>query len=227
MRSTETTRPACALWRPGRVGYAEGLRLQEDLVTRRQRGECEDTLVLLEHPPVLTLGRNAREENVLLDAAELAAKGFELHEVGRGGDVTYHGPGQLVGYPILELHGDRKDAHRYLRDLEDVLIRALADFGIDSDRKAPHTGVWVGDEKIAAIGVRLSRWVTSHGFALNVDCDLSHFDTIVPCGIRDYGVASMQSVRGEAPGLDAVADRVALRFAEVFGYEMFAREELR
>lgn len=206
--------------RPGRVAYADGLRLQDDLVAMRQRDEGRDTLVLLEHPKVLTLGRNAHAENVLLNEQQLRERGFEVHEVGRGGDVTYHGPGQLIGYPILKLHDDEKDAHAYLRRLEDVLIATLADFEIEAFRHPPHTGVWIEHAgaklKVAAIGVRLSKWVTSHGFALNVNAELSDFDVIVPCGIREYGVASMDKVLGTEVDMDAVADRVVVHFEEIF-----------
>lgn len=214
----------CLVRRPGRVAYAEGLRLQEDLVAQRQRGAGEDTLVLLEHPRVLTLGRNAHAENVLLDDAALEARGFEVFEVGRGGDVTCHLPGQLVGYPVLALGEDERDAHAYLRRLEQVLIDTLAEFGIAATRHAPHTGVWVegagGPRKIAAIGVRFSKWVSSHGFALNVDCELSDFDVIVPCGIREYGVTSMAEVLGGPVDAAAVADRVVGHFGQVFGRSM-------
>jgi len=207
--------------RPGRVDYAEGFRLHDELVVARQQGEGRDALVLLEHARVLTLGRNSHAENVLLDEAQLRARGFEVFEVGRGGDVTYHGPGQLVGYPILRLDGDERDAHGHLRRIEQVLIDTLADFGIEGFRHPPHTGVWVRDEgverKIAAIGVRLSKWVSSHGFALNVNVDLDDFDVIVPCGIRDLGVTSMQRVLGRDVGLDSVADRVVEHFPRVFG----------
>ena len=213
-------KPTCEVQRPGRVAYADALRLQEELVAQRQRGEGADTLVLLEHPRVLTFGRNSQPENVLLDEAALAARGFETFEAGRGGDVTYHGPGQLVGYPVLVLLDHERDAHDYLRRLEQVLIDALADFHIESFRHPPHTGVWVDVDgarlKIAAIGVRLSRWVTSHGFALNVDCDLADFDVIVPCGIREYGVTSMAKVLGREVGLNEVADRVTFHFSEIF-----------
>lgn len=226
----DSTRPTLAVRRPGRVAYADGLRLQENLVAQRQRGEGDDTLVLLEHPKVLTLGRNSHAENVLLDAAALRERGFETHEVGRGGDVTYHGPGQLVGYPILALGEVEKDAHEYLRRIEEVLIAVLSDFGIESDRHPPHTGVWVdrpgGPRKIAAIGVRLSKWVTSHGFALNVCCDLDDFGVIVPCGIRDHGVTSMAEVLGRPVDLEEVSARVPDHFSRVFGREL-AMEEAR
>lgn len=209
---------------PGRVAYADGLLLQEELVARRQRGEGRDTLVLLEHPRVLTLGRNAHAENLLLDEDALRARGFETFEVGRGGDVTYHGPGQLVGYPVLALAPDERDAHEYLRRLEQVLIEALEDFGISARRHAPHTGAWVdvGGEsrKIAAIGVRLSRWVTSHGFALNVDCALEDFDVIVPCGIREHGVTSMSEVLERSISVSEVQPAIADHFARVFDREI-------
>jgi lipoate-protein ligase B len=193
-------------------------------VARRQRDDGEDTLLLLEHPRVLTLGRNAQAGNILVDEATLLKRGYEVFEVGRGGDVTCHGPGQLVGYPVLGLAPAEQDAHAYLRHLEQVLIDTLADFEIESRRQAPHTGVWVDREgsslKIAAIGVRLSRWVTSHGFALNVDCDLSDFDVIVPCGISEHGVTSMAQVLGHDVDPDAVADRIGVHFGRVFDRDM-------
>lgn len=217
----ERHQPKCLVRRPGRVDYADGLRLQDDLVAQRQRGEGHDTLVLLEHPRVLTLGRNAHAGNVLLDDDALRARGFETFEVGRGGDVTCHLPGQLVGYPVLALAEDERDAHAYLRRLEQVLIDTLEDFSIAGVRHEPHTGVWVerpeGPRKIAAIGVRFSRWVSSHGFALNVDCELADFEVIVPCGIREYGVTSMAEVLGAAVDVDAVADRVVEHFGRVLG----------
>ena len=221
---THASRPTCRIRRPGRVAYSAGLRLQEELVAQRQRDEGEDTLVLLEHPRVLTLGRNAEPGNILLDEATLRERGYETFEVGRGGDVTYHGPGQLVAYPVLRLAPAEQDAHAYLRRLEQVLIDTLTDFDINSRRHAPHTGVWVDHDdralKIAAIGVRLSRWVTSHGFALNVDCALSDFDVIVPCGIADYGVTSMAEVLGHGIDSDAVADRIGIHFGRVFDRKM-------
>lgn len=204
--------------RPGLVPYGEALTLQEDLVRRRRAGEVEDQLLLLEHPHVITLGSSGDTNHVLLDAAQRSLAGIELYETGRGGDVTYHGPGQLVGYPILDLKPDRQDLHRYVRDLEGVLIRALAGFGLQAGRKPGLTGVWVGDEKVAAIGVRVSSgWITSHGFALNVAPDLTFFDTIVPCGIRDQGVTSMARLLGEAPAMAEVEMAVVEAMADVFG----------
>ena len=204
--------------RLGLVRYGEGLALQEELVTARRAGEIPDTLLLLEHPHVITLGSSADSNHVLLDEAERRMVGMELFETGRGGDVTYHGPGQLVGYPILDLKPDRKDLHRYVRDLEEALIRALASFGIEAGRKDGLTGAWVGEEKVAAIGVRVSSgWITSHGFALNVNTDLQFFDSIVPCGIRDHGVTSMARVLGRELDLETVADRLTAAMVEVFG----------
>jgi len=194
------------------------LDLQSELVERRKRGEISDQLLLLEHPSVITLGVRARENrsHVLESAESLAARGVALFETGRGGDVTYHGPGQLVGYPIVDLKPDRCDVHRYVRDLEDVLIRAVAEFGIAATRVAGLTGIWVRDGKLAAIGVRISRWVTSHGFALNVSTDLSQFELIVPCGIAGKGVTSMERLLGRQVSMAEVEDAVARRFVETF-----------
>jgi lipoyl(octanoyl) transferase len=203
--------------RLGRVPYARGLELQAELVAKRQAGSIPDTLLLLEHAPVFTLGRNARPENVLLPAAELRARGFELIETGRGGDVTYHGPGQIVGYPILDLSPDRRDVHRYVRDLEEVMIRACADYGVTAGRVGGATGCWVGESKIGAIGVRIARWVTSHGFAFNVNTDLALFSLIVPCGIRDKGVTSLSRLLGRTVSLAEAIDSVARNFAAIFG----------
>jgi lipoyl(octanoyl) transferase len=183
-----------------------------------RQGEGVEHLLLLEHPHVYTLGRNASAADVLAGADWLAARGIEVVESDRGGQVTYHGPGQLVGYPILDLHPDRRDVRRYVRDLEEVLIRTLADYGIAAEVRPGQAliGVWVGDEKIAAIGVHLSRWITTHGFALNVAPDLSLYAGIVPCGLRQEGVTSIARRRGAAPPLAEVAARLAVHFAAVF-----------
>ena len=204
--------------RLGRVSYADALDLQRSLVLERQAQRLDDLLLLVEHPPVLTLGvRGDGGRGHILAAAEvLAARGIEVFEAGRGGDVTYHGPGQIVGYPILDLNPDRRDVRRYVRDLEEVLIRVAADFGVAAGRMAGLTGVWVGSDKLAAIGVRISRWVTSHGFALNVTTDLDDFSLIVPCGLSDRGVTSLARL-GPTPERAAVEDRIVDRFAEVFG----------
>jgi lipoyl(octanoyl) transferase len=203
----------------GTLDYQSALDLQRDLVEQRKRGEISDHLLLLEHPDVITLGvKNRGDRSHLLESdAALAGKGIALFETGRGGDVTYHGPGQLVGYPIIDLKPDRCDVHRYVRDLEEVLIRAVSDFGIEAGRIAGLTGIWVGPDKLAAIGVRISRWITSHGFALNVATDLSRFGLIVPCGITDKGVTSMAQALGHPVSMDEVRKTVASRFAETFG----------
>jgi lipoyl(octanoyl) transferase len=207
----------------GTVEYAHALELQRGLVARRRRGEIPDQLLLLEHPHVITLGSSAREENILFDAEERAARGIELFETGRGGDVTYHGPGQLVGYPILDLKPDRQDLHRYVRDLEEVLIRAVADLGVEGWREDGLTGVWTAGGKVAAIGVRVSSgWITSHGFALNVATDLAAFDLIVPCGIRGRGVTSLERLVEREVAVEEVMDRLVPHLAAVFDREVVA-----
>jgi lipoyl(octanoyl) transferase len=205
--------------RLGQLSYAAGLSLQRALVAQRQQGSIDDVLLLVEHPHVLTLGvrGDGGRGHILATGAELAARGVEIHETGRGGDVTYHGPGQLVGYPIVDLKPDRCDVHRYIRDLEEVLIRTAADYGVAARRIDGLTGVWVADEKLAAIGVRIARWVTSHGFALNVGTDLDYFDLIVPCGIRDRGVTSLERLIGRPVDKDEVVDRVVTNFCDLFG----------
>ena len=205
--------------RLGVVPYEDALALQQGLVEARRRGEIPDTLLLLEHPHVITLGVRVRNDrsHVVATPEQLAARGVTVHESGRGGDVTYHGPGQLVGYPIFDLAPDRRDLHRYVRDLEEALIRAVARFGIRAGRVEGLTGVWVGAEKVAAIGVRISRWITSHGFALNVSVDLDYFGLIVPCGIRDRGVTSMSRLLGRDVTVAEAAGPVAEALADVFG----------
>jgi lipoyl(octanoyl) transferase len=215
----------CAVRWLGRLDYGQALDLQEGTASALKRAQdggppATEALLLLEHPPVITLGRNARPTDVLADAAALAALGVSVERANRGGQVTYHGPGQLVGYPILDLQPDRRDVARYLRDLEEVLIRALGRIGIAAGRQTGWTGVWVGDRKIAAIGVHLSRWVTTHGFALNVDPDLAHFSLIVPCGITTRGVTSMARVLGRPVSVEEMAALVAPEFGVVFGREM-------
>lgn len=203
--------------RLGTLPYSAAAELQARLVRDRRAGRSCDQLLLLEHPHVITLGSGARQEHVLVTDAERRALGIQLHESGRGGDVTYHGPGQLVGYPILDLKPDRKDLHRYLRDLETVLISALATFGIVGQRVAGYTGVWVEDRKIAAIGVRVSSgWISSHGFALNVCNDLSYFDTIVPCGIEDREVTSVRRELGRDVEVEELIQPVVEAFSRVF-----------
>jgi lipoyl(octanoyl) transferase len=204
----------------GLTDYAEGLRSQERAVERLRAEAGGEQLLLLEHPHVFTLGRGADASNILADDRQLRAHSIEVYETGRGGDVTYHGPGQLVGYPIISLKPDRCDVHRYVRDIEEVLIRTLGEYGVRGERLSGLTGVWVGDEKVAAIGVRIARWITSHGFALNVNTDLAYFQMIVPCGITDKGVTSLAHLTGRAVDLREVAGHVARHFAEVFDREM-------
>ena len=204
--------------RLGRVAYADGLALQRALVEERKAGAIDDQLLLVEHPHVLTLGvrGDGGRSHILAAPDLLAARGVEVHETGRGGDITYHGPGQIVGYPILDLKPDRTDVHRYVRDLEEVLIRAAGEYGIQAGRVEGLTGVWVGREKLAAIGVRIARWVTSHGFAFNVTTDLDYFDLIVPCGIADRGVTSLERLLGRAVDRREVEDHIAAHFCVVF-----------
>ena len=221
MPSTEwrsITRPARAYWL-GRVGYLEAAALQQDLVGRRQRGEIPDTFLFLEHPPVVTIGRAAHDdENVLAPAAVLEARGVEVYETTRGGDVTFHGPGQLVGYGIVDLKDHGRDVARYLRLLEEAVIGLLGAEGLAASRHPEFTGVWLGREKICAMGVRVDRWVTSHGFALNVDGDLSFFDLIVPCGLRGHGVTSLARATGRAHDVAGVAQQAGTALAKVFGW---------
>jgi lipoyl(octanoyl) transferase len=204
--------------RLGRVPYTEALALQRSLVEDRRAGRIADTLLLLEHPHVLTLGvrGDGGRSHILATDEALASRGIEIHETGRGGDITYHGPGQIVGYPIVDLNPDRRDVHRYVRDLETVLIRTAGDYGIEAGRVEGLTGVWVGNEKLAAIGVRIARWITSHGFALNVSTDLDQFNLIVPCGISDRGVTSLTRLLGRPLDVAEVEFRIIEHFANVF-----------
>ena len=222
----------------GRISYAEGLRAQERVVAARKAGGIGDVLLLMEHEPVLTLGRNATRANVLASDEELARRGVELHEINRGGDVTYHGPGQLVGYPIVDLRGDlpgKKGPHLgpvdFVRLIEEVLIRACAEFGVQAQRVAKRTGVWTAvhpgaesvlEKKIAAIGVHVSQGVTSHGFALNVTTDLRDFQWIVPCGIGDREVTSLEIEAERVPTMDEAIHATAKSFGRVFGRQMVA-----
>jgi len=201
--------------RLGRVEYADGLALQKLLVAARAQDLVPDTLLLLEHPRVITLGRGARGQNVLWSPALLEERGFEVFETDRGGDVTYHGPGQLVGYPILKLV--ERDLHKYLRDLEAGLIGVCARFGIEGARKAGWTGVWIGEKKVASIGIAVRRWVTMHGFALNVATDLSRFTAINPCGLDAAVMTSLSREAGRDVTLDEVKPLVVARMASVFG----------
>ena len=192
------------------LDFLAAVDLQETLVVRKQQESLADMLLFVEHHHVYTLGRGGKDAHVL------AAEDIPVHRTSRGGDVTYHGPGQIVGYPILDLRPDRCDVHRYVRDLEDVMIRVCADYGVAAGRVSGLSGAWVGAEKIGAIGVRISRWITSHGFAFNVNTRLDDFQLIVPCGIADRGVTSLQKLLGRAVPIEDVEERVMARFAEVF-----------
>jgi lipoyl(octanoyl) transferase len=208
--------------RLGLVAYDDALAVQRALVEERKADRIPDQLLLLQHPAVITLGvkGDGGRSNIVATAARLAELGIAVSETGRGGDVTYHGPGQIVGYPILDLRPDRCDVHRYVRDLEEVMIRVCADFGVTAGRVAGLTGAWVGSDKIGAIGVRISRWVTSHGFAFNVSTNLGHFQLIVPCGITGRGVTSLERATGRTVALDGVEQRFITHFCEVFEREV-------
>ncbi len=208
--------------RLGIVPYGEGLALQKRLVDERRAGAIPDTLLLLRHPHVLTVGvKKDGRSHIIAPEDRLAALGVEVFDTGRGGDVTYHGPGQIVGYPIIDLNPDRRDVHKYVRDIEQVMIRACAHYGVDAGRLTGMSGTWIthperGPEKVGAIGVRISRWVTSHGFAFNVTTDLSFFDLIVPCGITEHGVTSLERATGRVHDLTEVESVLARSFGEVF-----------
>jgi lipoyl(octanoyl) transferase len=203
--------------RLGLVPYADGLELQRALVEDRKADRIPDTLLLLQHPHVVTIGvKKDGRSHIIATPEQLASRGVEVFETGRGGDVTYHGPGQIVGYPILDLNPDRRDVHKYVRDLEEVMIRVCADYGVAAGRSQGFSGAWVGDAKIGAIGVRISRWVTSHGFAFNVTTDVDFFNLIVPCGIADRGVTSLSKEIGRAAEMADVEDRFVDQFASVF-----------
>lgn len=206
----------------GTVPYTEAEALQRRIRAAVKDGSGPEHLLLLEHPHVFTLGRNADGSDVLAPRAWLEAQGVEVHECDRGGQVTYHGPGQLVGYPIVDLDPDRRDLRRYVRDLQEVLIRTLGDFGLNARRREgkDFIGVWVGDAKIASIGVHVSRWVTTHGFALNVSTDLSWFGRIVPCGLSRVEMASIESLTGRTVPVPEVAETLTGHFADVFGREL-------
>jgi len=193
--------------------------MQRLLVEARAQGLVPDTLLLLEHPPVITLGRGAKAENVLWSPQMLAARGFELFETDRGGDVTYHGPGQIVGYPIVDLKPDRKDVRKYVASVEEIMIRVAAEYGIAAHRVAGRIGVWTPAGKLGAVGVHISRWITSHGFAFNVRTELTDFSAIVPCGIDDASVASLQSLLADAPPVHEVEGVIALKAGEVWESE--------
>ncbi len=210
----------CEAFYLGRVPYQQAEDLQRELVARRKAGEITDVLLLLEHAPVITLGRNARRENIVSSLETLGREGIEISETNRGGDVTYHGPGQIVGYPILDLAPIRKDVVWYVRTLEEILIRTAGDFGIAAGRIAGLTGVWVKGAKLASIGIHVSRWVTSHGFAMNLKTDLECFRHIVPCGIPACAVTSFRELLRHPPDRAQVEERIVEHTGKLLGLEM-------
>jgi len=212
--------------RLGVRSYLDGLAVQKALVEERRANQIPDVLILVRHPPVITLGvRRTSRSHVVASDARLAELGVEVHETGRGGDVTFHGPGQLVAYPILDLRPDRCDVHRYVRDLEEVMIRMCADYGVVAQRRPGLTGAWVGPDKIGAIGVRISRWITSHGLALNVNPDLRYFQLIVPCGIVEGGVTSLSRAAERDLAVAAVEEACVGHVAAVFGRQVVMRTD--
>jgi len=212
----------CHVEQLGVIGYAEALRLQQQKVLQRKSALIPDTLLLLEHPHVYTLGRSARSEHLLVPAETVTALGAEVYHTDRGGDITYHGPGQLVGYPIFDLTQHRRDISWYMRSLEEVFIRLAAEYGISAGRLAGAPGVWVGDDKLVAVGVHVARWVTSHGFAFNVNTDLSYFGYIVPCGLKDKGVTSLARLTVTPPEMKTVTQQVIENFENVFQMRVVA-----
>ena len=203
----------------GLVPYEEALELQHLLMEKKKSGEEKDYLITLEHPHTYTIGSSGSEKNLLVSNEYLKAKGISLQHIGRGGDITYHGPGQLIAYPVLDLNHYQKDLHKYLRDLEEVLMLTVKQFGITAERKTGLTGIWVKDEKLASIGIRMSKWITIHGSALNVATDLKLFDNIIPCGIMDKSVTSMSKLLGYTIDIEDVTPVYVNSFADVFGID--------
>lgn len=215
----------CELHRLHLVTYENGMALQQKLVELRQREEIADQLLLLEHPPVITLGRGGKLDNLLATPQLLQSNGVRFFETTRGGDITYHGPGQIVGYPILHLGEGNRDVRKYVTNLEEVLIRTVAEYGITATRIEGRRGIWVGNDKIAAIGVRIARWVTSHGWALNVNTNLEHFRLITPCGLHGTGVTSIERQFGRSVPTEEVREVLAAKFAEIFERTLVPRPE--
>lgn len=210
----------CVVYQPGLIEYDDAYHLQQKLLGERLDGQIADTLLLLEHPPTITIGKSGKLENVLASPTQLAKKGISLVFVDRGGDVTYHGPGQIVGYPIFDLRERGRDAHQYLHNLEEVLIRTLNDFSIESGRDSSHAGVWVRDAEIAAIGLSIRKWITMHGFALNVNTDLAPFSLINPCGFDNRKATSMEKLLGQEIPVETVTERLLAHFSEVFDAQL-------
>lgn len=206
----------CMLYWLGQIDYGEAYDIQKKLWSQKMNGRAEDALLLLAHPPTFTVGKSGKLENLLLTKEELASKGISLFFIDRGGDITYHGPGQLVVYPIIDLKNRGKDIYQYIHCLEEVAIRTLASLSIEAQRDEKHIGVWVGDEKIAAIGVRIKKWITMHGLALNVNPNLEHFSYINPCGILDRGVTSIAGLLCREVPMETVVKELVKQFSDVF-----------
>lgn len=205
----------------GIIDYKEAWDLQQEIHKKRFSGEVEDFLFLLEHPNTYTLGKTAHKENLIGSEDYLKKNQISIYDIDRGGDITYHGPGQIVGYPIIDLNNWYKDTHKYLRALEEVIIKTCRDYSLNSERNSKHTGVWIGDRKIAAIGIKVSRWVTMHGFAFNVNTDLNLFNGIIPCGIQDKSVTSMKQELNREVSIQEVKEKLLKNFTELFGYTSF------
>ncbi len=210
----------CTVYQLGQIDYSKAYALQIELLKQRVNNVAGDALLLLEHPPTITIGKSGKLENILVSRAELSVRGIATLFIDRGGDVTYHGPGQLVGYPIIDLRHRGRDLHRYVYGLEEVLIRTLNDFGIRAGRDRSHRGVWVAGQEIAAIGLRVKKWVTMHGFALNINTDLEPFSLINPCGFSDRGATSMAAVLSQGVPTTAVTEKLLLRFSEIFDAQL-------
>ena len=221
-RSTYRTFDYCDL---GLVDYKEAWDLQKKIFELRRGNQIPDTFFMLQHPHTYTLGKVADKSNLLSSEEQLKDAGVSVYEIDRGGDITYHGPGQIVGYPIISLSGWKEDTHLYLRSLEEIIIQTLSSYGIESGRNPKYTGVWIGDRKIAAIGIKVSRWITMHGFAFNINTDLSFFNGIIPCGIKEKEVTSLQKELGREIDIEEVKNILLEKFTEVFGYSSYSVNE--
>lgn len=210
----------------GIVDYQEAWDLQKEIFQLRYEEKIPDTLLLLEHPNTYTLGKVADKENLVGDSEFLSQKNIKVYEIDRGGDITYHGPGQIVGYPIINLNDWHKDTHKYLRGLEEILIQTCSEYGLTGIRNSAYTGVWIDDRKIAAIGIKVSRWITMHGFAFNVNTDLELFNGIIPCGIKEKGVTSLTKETGNLIELLEVKQKILNHFTEFFGYSKVESNEI-
>lgn len=209
----------------GKIDYKVAWDLQKEIFDLRLHNKTEDTFFLLEHPHTYTLGKVADKENLISTSEQLKELGISVYEIDRGGDITYHGPGQIVGYPIIKLSDWKEDTHEYLRALEEVIIKTCSEYGLSTNRKPKYTGVWLGERKIAAIGIKVSRWITMHGFAFNVNTDLNYFGGIIPCGIKDKDVTSLQRELGKEIEINEVKEKLVKNFQKIFGYTKFIIKE--